>query len=314
MSKLAIKNRISIVQHGECALTLAPLNGEQKLNDTDRILPKALGGDYQDENTRIVLPRAHMLRHGTLRTREESLEHLKALFDDRVQMMKLMLKENNQLLAYQRKVDHMNPDTESFLVAHLKPIQDRLNQIDRNLEKAITAHPDALSKKALGITGIGPITVAALTVYIDLNKADTPSALWKYTGLDKSAGERYSKGVAGGGNKTLRTVLWNTANCMMRVKTSDYRPIYDRVKLRLSQSEKLVKSRNRQGKSVEVAWKDTMASHRHGAALRAVMKMLLSDYWLIGRQLAGLPITTPYVEGVLGHTDISPPSDRGWTI
>ncbi len=31
MSKLAIKNRISAVQNGECALTLAPLNGEQPM-------------------------------------------------------------------------------------------------------------------------------------------------------------------------------------------------------------------------------------------------------------------------------------------
>jgi hypothetical protein len=44
------------------------------------------------------------------------------------------------------------------------------------------------------------------------------------------------------------------------------------------------------------------------------MKQLLVDYWLVGREFAGLPVTTPYVEGVLGHKDISPPRERGWKI
>jgi hypothetical protein len=282
------------------------------LVDTDRIDPKTNGGTYTDENTRIVDPVAHMERHGTLRVREESLALLKSTFDDRVQTMKLLLKVNNQLLAYQRRVDDRHPEAEAWLEEQLKPIRARLSSIDKALSKLIMEHDDPVSAAALSVPGIGPITVSAITVYVDLEKAATPSSLWAYVGLDKPSHERYEKGKAGGGNKTLRTVLWNTANTLMKMRSSPYRGVYDRVKERLAISEKLVKTRNTEGKQVEVAWKDTKPSHRHGAALRAIVKHLLVDYWLVGRKLHGLPTTTIYAEAILGHTHIESPQDRGW--
>lgn len=312
MPKTALKRAISTRQLGKCALTDAPLPPRLALVDTDRVTPKVDGGTYEPSNTRIVEPRAHMERHGTLRERDTALDALKNLFDDRVQMMKLLLKNNNQLLAYQRRVDNMHPETEAFLKAHLAPIEQRLSEIDKQLAKAIKAFPDPLVQSALGVKGLGPITVAALTVYIDLAKAETPSALWKYVGIHTSSHERYTKGEAGGGNKTLRTVLWNSANSLTKLRDSAYREVYDRTKARLAASENIVKSRNTQGRLVEVAWKDAKPSHRHGAALRAVMKHLLADYWMVGRTLAGLRTVPLYVQERLGHTHIVSPKERGW--
>jgi Transposase IS116/IS110/IS902 family. len=243
------------------------------------------------------------------------MDEIKSVFDDRVQTMRLKNKINNQLLAYQRRVDTVNSETEAFLKESLKPVETRLARIDSRLKTLVAgfSEVDSLTKTALAVPGVGEITIAALLVYIDLEKAATPSALWKYAGLHCASGERYTKGEAGGGNKTLRTVLWTSADSLMKGKNG-YRAIYDRVKTRLAASQKLVKSRNTEGKLVEVQWGEAKPSHRHGAALRAIMKQLLADYWLIGRELAGLPVTTPYVEGVLGHKDISPPAERGWMI
>jgi hypothetical protein len=312
MSKTLFKKRISQTQNGECALTGAELPQLTALFDTDRIDPKRNGGIYTLSNTRDVLPRAHMQRHGTLRMRDEALDGLKSVFDDRVQTIKLRNKINNQLLAYQRQTDHQNDSTAIFLKEQLKPVDTRLKAIDRDLAKLIKNYPSRLVQAAMKVPSLGPITIAALTFYIDLEKASTPSALWKYTGLHVAAGERYKKGEAGGGNKTLRTILWNTAVSMMKNKKCPYRLIYDRTKLRLSRSSKIVKSRNTKGLQVEVAWKEAKPCHRHGAALRAIMKRVLQDYWLTGRKLAGLPVTSPYVEGVLGHRDIEKPEDFGW--
>jgi hypothetical protein len=314
MPKKLLKKKIAALQGGACALSGDALEVEPSLVDTDRIVERFNGGTYTEENTRIVTPLAHMERHGILRVREDALDHLKSLFDDRVQMMKLKLKENNQLLAYQRRVDSMNPETEAFLKAHMQPIEARLASIDKALAKALSGYDDPLVQAALKVPGLGPITVAALTVYIDLVKAATPSALWKYAGLHAASHERYTKGEAGGGNKTLRTVLWNTANVMMKLTTSGYRPVYDLTKAKLSISEKVVSSRNTEGKLVEIAWKDTKPSHRHGAALRAVMKHLLADYWMVGRTLAGLPTVPLYAESMLGHTHIIAPQERGWSF
>lgn len=372
MSKVALKKAIFVEQGGVDPLTQEPLDANPALIDTDRKTPKAEGGTYDERaNVRVLNPRSHMERHGTLRERAEALDTLKSTFDDRVQMMKLMLKENNQLLAYGRRTDHVHPETQAFLEAHLKPIEQRIAEIDKQLAKILKTYPDPLVQTALKVPGIGPITVAALTAYIDFHKmvcnrckhlvkktdtkdedsdktlyckcageitlvhaCSTPSALWKYVGLHVASHERYVKGEAGGGNKPLRTVLYNTACTLMKLTgdaaddantvknstsvqrsprfRSPYRGVYDRTKLRLSQSEKIVKSRNTQGKLVEVAWKSTKPSHRHGAALRAIVKHLLADYWYVGRTLAGLPTVPLYVEAVLGHTHIVSPRERGW--
>ncbi len=352
MGKREMKRRLAAEQGGECALTGESLATDQSLNDTDRELPKVEGGIYTDENTRVVEPVAHQKRHGHYRPRDPEFESLKTLFDDRAQTMKLALKIGNQLKAYDRRVDHKEPEVEAFLQETLVPVEKRLGKITRVIEKAVKAMDDPLINAAFKVLGLGPVTIGALTVYVDLERracllckrdiyrceairampakdrrkdekvcagngetidgCSSPSALWAYVGLDKPSYERHVKGKEGGGNKTLRTILWNAANVMMKLRVSGYRPIYDRIKGRLEISEKIVVSRNTQGNKVEVAWKDTKPSHRHGAALRVVMKHILVDYWLVGRELKGLPTRTIYAEAMLGHTHIETPADHGW--
>lgn len=335
MSKVQLKRQAATKQGDRCAISGARLAKDSALVDTDRETPKLQGGVYDDENTRAVDPRAHMARHGTLRERDEALEKLKSMFDDRVQTMKLQFKINNQLLAYERRVDHSNPETAAFLREQLEVVARRLSGVDKTLTKLIRTFPDPLTKIALAVPGVGPITVAAMTVYVDLTKAPNVSSLWQYVGLDRPSHERYVPNIeqqrrrkergaewyggtdavptGWGGNKTLRTVLFTTVSAM--VKMGDkcaYRLVYDRTKLRLSQSEKVTRSRNTQGKLVEVAWKDTKPSHRHGAAMRAMMKHFLADYWLVGREVIGLPVRPLYVEEKLGHTGVVSPRERGW--
>jgi len=171
---------------------------------------------------------------------------------------------------------------------------------------------DAAKDAALSVKSVGPITVAHCLVYIDLEKARHASSLWAYTGLDKSSFARYTKGQSGGGNKTLRTVLYTLADSQVKGR-GPYRVIYDRVKTRLSQSEKEVETRGTKGIKKICAWKDTKPSHRHGAALRAIMKHFLADYWFVGRTLRGLDTSPSYAEAMLGQTHKTiMPEERGW--
>lgn len=316
MPKDELKRQIGAQQGFSCALTgerIDPI-ATPELIDTDRVVERFKGGKYTDKNTRIVTPRAHMQRHGNLREREEWLADLKAMMDSRSQAMKLQMKINNQLLAYKRLTDEPNPDDEAFLAEQLGPVVERVKQVQRRVEKHIRASSDPLVQSAMGVVSMGAMTVAGLTVYIDLERANSASALWSYTGLHKPQGKRYEKGKAGGGNKTLRTIMWNSAVAMTKNRACPYREVYDRTKARLEVSENIVTSRNNQGREVQVAWKDTMASHRHGAALRAVMKHVLADYWMVGRTYAGLPTRSLYVDERLGHTGIIRPAERGWTL
>lgn len=315
MSKEGLKNTISEKQNGECALTGETLRERTELFDTDRKKPKAEGGIYTGENTRVVTPVAHMARHGNLRVRSEGLTELKALVDDKEQMLKLRNKINNQILAYERRTDDMTPDTLNFLQEQIKrtdsELKDRVKRVEKWVDKRKNSDP--LVAATLGVKSVGAQTVAYCIAYIDLAKARHASSLWAYAGLDKASHERYTKGEASGGNKALRCALWNMADSQMKGNGA-YRPVYDATKARLAASEKMTKSRNTQGKLVEVLWKDTKPSHRHGAALRAVMKHFLADFWYVGRTLMGLPTDPLYVESMLGHTSIIRPMERGWKI
>ena len=312
MSKAALKQDIAPTQSNLCAISGVPLKSDPELLDTDRIFERFKGGEYTLENTRIVTPRAHMERHGNLRKRPEWMDELKSIMDDRRQTMNLKQKIENQLLAYERYTDESNPETIESLNDSLEPVQKRMAKIDRKVDKHMRQSDDPLVNAAMAIPSVGPITLAGLSVYVDLEKAQSASALWKYVGIHTASHERYQKGEAGGGNKTLRTMLWNMANSMVKNRACPYREVYDRTKERLEVSEKITNSRNTQGQLIECAWKDTKPSHRHGAALRAVMKHFLADYWFVGREIRGLSTRPLYAQEYLGHTGIVQPSERGW--
>jgi hypothetical protein len=312
MSKTALKQQTAQKQQERCALSKERLPEEDKLYDVHRKIPKRKGGEANPQNISVAIPTAHMQEHEILRVRQQELEELKMIIDDRQQTMKVLMKLNNQLLAYQHKTDTLNPETQNWLAEQRDVAKKRLSQIDKQLTKYVNNMGNPLAKIALNVNCIGPITVAYCLTYIDISKADHASSLWKYTGLHCASHERYTKGETSGGNKTLRTILYTMADSQVKGRGA-YRRVYDRVKSRLGKSEKIVKSRNTQGQLVEVMWKDTKPSHRHGAALRAVMKHFLADYWWVGRTLAGLETSPLYPEAILGggHRTIMP-EERGW--
>ena len=314
MSKKDIKDSITSERGKICKLSGDRLPDDTSLFDVHRLVHRAEGGTYTDENTIVTTPVAHMKEHGIYRERSPWYEKLKEIMDARSQTMNLQQKINNQFLAIQRGTDTMDPATEAMLNAALVPVAERLNQIDKDLVKHLKVSDDPLAKIVMAVGGVGPVTAASLLTYIDLEKADSPSSLWAYCGYDKASHERYTKGTAGGGNKTLRTVLYNWAVSMEKNVNQPYRPIYEATKARLSVSDKITKSRNTKGQLIECAWKDAKPCHRRGSAMRVAIKHFLADYWMIGRIASGLPTRTLYVEQHMGHDGIIKPADRGWDM
>ena len=316
MSKAALKRKLGYA-------------GDLSLVDTDRIVQKAEGGTYEKGNVRLLEPRAHMKRHGTLRERTVVLTEVKNVIDDRSQVQKLELKINNQLLAYTRRTDDQHPVTVAFLTEMLEGVKTRLEAIDNDLARLMKEYAavDPVTAAVLSVPFVGPVTAAYLAAYVDLTIADTASSLWAYVGFDKPAHLRYELAPGAdpkkgrGGNKTLRTRLYVTASVMWKSgsearrkngSVSAYRLVGDAVKARLAVSERVVKSRNTKGQLVDVMWKDAKPSHRQGAAVRAMIKHFLADYWKVGREIMGLSARQLYVEEKLGHTSIVQPRERGW--
>jgi hypothetical protein len=311
MSKTLLKANIAKRQNGHSQIESIPLPKENELWDTDRINPKSLGGIYTDENTRGLLPVEHMKRHGIYRDREDQLHELKKMIDGREQVRKFVNSCNNRLLAMRRRTDDLDIDTESWLKEQTKNGQSELTKIDRKITKHLKSMDYPVIKSALGVRGLGPITVAYMMVYIDIKKAEYVSCLWSYVGIVKPSHERYTKGEAGGGNKNLRTILYTMADSMIKTR-SVYRDVYDMEKMKLSLSERKVMTRNTQGKLIESMWKETKPSHRHGAAIRKMIKHFLSDWWFVHRITEGMTVSAPYVIEHLGHKDYIMPENRGW--
>lgn len=311
MSKVELKTRLRKEQSGKCSISFAELAEKTKLFDTDRIQPKAKGGIYTDENTRALNPVEHMKRHFIHKERTHELTQLKVLIDAREQLRKLMNSSNNRLLASHRQTDQMDEATETWINANVKETQSQIGKVDRRIAKYIKGLNTPIVKSALNIRGLGAMTVAYLLVYIDISKAQYASSMWKYVGFDKPSHERYTKGESGGGNKTLRTVLYTMADSMIKTRAI-YRDVYDGEKLKLENSFKVTKSRNTQGKLIECKWSETKPCHRHGAAIRKMIKHFLADFWFVWRTLEGLPTPDLYVAEKMGHTGIVKPQERGW--
>lgn len=311
MSKTLLKKNIEKRQNGKSQIEKIPLPEDHQLWDTDRIIPKAEGGIYIDENTRGLLPVEHMKRHGIYRERDHQINEVKKMIDAREQVRKHLNSCNNRLLAMRRRTDDLDEQTELWLKEQVNVISKELGLIDRRILKYLKLTELPIVKSAIGVKGLGPITIAYMLAYIDIEKAEYVSCLWSYVGIVKPSYERYEKGVTGGGNKTLRTVLYTMADSMIKTR-SVYRDVYDAEKLKLSLSKKKVKTRNTQGKLIECEWKDTKPSHRHGAAIRKIIKHFLADWWHVHRTLEGLPTPKPYVVEHLGHNDYIYPEERGW--
>lgn len=285
---------------------------ELALIDTHRKLPKKDGGTYNDlSNVELLDPRKHMAEHGTLKDRPEWLEKLKTLMDAREQMRKQLNSCNNRILAMKRRTDQLDQSTVDFLLDQISLTKKELSKMDRRVKKHLLTDSPQIAVTALNVKGLGAITIAYILVYVEIEKARYASSLWSYVGLDKPSHKRYTKNESGGGNKTLRTALYAMAESFIKQR-NDYRDIYDRTKQDLSVSEKMVESRNTQGKLIECMWKETKPCHRHGAAIRKMIKHFLADFWYVWRTIEGLDTPMLYPEAKLGHKGIVRPEERGW--
>ena len=311
MNKVTIKKSISKNQNGKCALTEVALQTDVSLMDTDRINPKAKGGIYTNENTRIVDPIAHMIRHGNFKQREIEMDKLKSLMDAREQIRKLNNSLNNRLLAMKRRTDNIDKKTSEWINLQESETKSELSKLDRRIEKHLRTMQLPIIKSALLMKGLGVISIAYIIIYVDIDKARYASSLWSYVGLDKPSYKRYEKNVSGGGNKTLRIALYAMAESFIKTRNI-YRDVYDNEKLKLEHSENLTMSRNTQGKLIECKWCETKPCHRHGAAIRKMIKHFLADFWYVWRTLEGLDIPMLYPEAKLGHKGIVKPDERGW--
>jgi hypothetical protein len=170
--------------------------------------------------------------------------------------------------------------------------------------------------------GCGPVLASGLAAHIDLAKAPTPSSLWKFAGLAPGF-DRRVRGQKLAYNARLKTLAWKLGECLVKVSGKQgavYGKLYadfkaDETRKNESGQYRAVAERELASKDFK---KDTVTKkrllegkltdgHLHSRAKRKAVKILLQNYWLVGRKALGLPIPEPYVQAHLGHGHIVEP-------
>jgi hypothetical protein len=171
--------------------------------------------------------------------------------------------------------------------------------------------------------GVGPTMGALLLGSVDVHKAPTASALWRFCGLavDVRTGkaERLVRGEKAHFDPWLKSKMVSVLGGSFLKANSPWRTYYDNKKhRRMSQrvpdclrcettgkdpyevkDGKPVACTNCGGSGHNAPWGRGDA-HRHADATRVMVKAFLLELWMTWRELEGLPVRPPYAEEKLG--------------
>lgn len=158
------------------------------------------------------------------------------------------------------------------------------------------AAKEPIIEMASAVRGVGVLSISRVVSHIDISRADTVSALWRYAGFAVFNGERERpvKGVKLAYNRRLKTACYLLGTNLIRAN-SPYRRIYDEAKVHYEKTHP-----------------EWTKMHRHLAAIRKMVKIFLSHLWERWRILEGLPTRTPFALEKLGHTTKYTPEEFGW--
>lgn len=219
---------------------------------------------------------------------------LRALVDlrDR-QIQKARMQFGNRLRAIDQEADPSTDYQRQVLERYYHHFEELEAQLSSDIKDIVQDHP--IYSELVSVKGVGPQLAAKLLALIDIERADTISALWRFAGLAVIDGEREKrvKGEKAHYSTRLKTAMYQVASSFL-IHDSPYREVYDRARRDYESRDGWTKL------------------HQHYAALRKMEKMFLSHLWLRWRSLEGLPITEPYAQAVVGHTNITRPEDYGW--
>lgn len=205
-------------------------------------------------------------------------------------------------IAFSNRVQALESGADNGHIATLELMQrwmDRFQELEKEADKdiAMLGKDLPIIQHMIEVKGVGPLLAAKVVSMIDIERASTVSALWRYCGYAVINGEREKlvKGEKSHYNTRLKTTCYLVATSFLKSR-SPYRDVYD--------SAREYYDANRP---------DWTKGHKHNAAMRKMTKMWLSHLWLRWRQVEGLPVTDPYVQDKLRHENIKSPEDFGWS-
>lgn len=202
---------------------------------------------------------------------------------------------NNRIAAIESGRDN----TTSSTLRTLQAWYDRFETMEQNASDELVevAKEIEIVNHMVEVKGISFVMAARLVAYIDIYKADTVSALWRYCGYavdEAGRAERPVKGQKLSYNKRVKTTCFLIGLQMLKCN-SPYRKVYDDSKAYYEEKHP-----------------EWTPMHRHLAAMRKMIKVFLAHVWIYWRTLEGLNTRPLYVHEKLGHSTVITPEEMGW--
>lgn len=222
------------------------------------------------------------------------LTGLRELVDFRQQLQKTRIQMSNRLSAVERGVDTSH-DNDALLLWR-EAFDDLESGVEADIERRLKDVEWPIFDAVVGLKGIGTISAAKVLADIDIARANTISALWRYAGYGVREGqrERLVKGEKAHFNRRLKIACRLIGESFLKSR-SPYAEIYYSAKQHYAATHP-----------------DWTPAHAHNAALGKMIKLFLSHLWLVWRELEGLPTREPYASEHLRHENIMRPESFGW--
>ena len=180
--------------------------------------------------------------------------------------------------------------------------------VKRTLDAYSANHP--VGKRMRTVVGVGPVIAAGLLAHIDITRAPTAGAIWRYAGLDPTS--EWKKGEKRPHNASLKTLCWKLGESFVKVcnhKDAVYGKLYqERKEVELVKNEagafadqaaaKLEKFKI--GKTTDAYKAYSIGklppAHIHARAKRVAVKMFLSHLHQVWYEVEfGKKAPVPYV-------------------
>lgn len=219
----------------------------------------------------------------------------------RDQIQKARIGCSNRIWSIKNKRAEGDIDFWELMLGRVKPWEEETNAYLRNIVEGYAVW----SRWGKYVKGMGLISLGIIIGEIDIRKAHSISALWRFSGYGVINGERQRRLPAEKSdyNGRLRTMIYRQAQGLLRAGGC-YADLYQRFKeeeIRRAQERGLKIVPSKKGKALK---DDEMAAlHVHLRALRRMIKIWLSHLWLVWREAEGLPLSKPYAIDRLGHAD-----------
>lgn len=242
------------------------------------------------------------------------------------QSQKTRIRINNQIKGVERDATKTGRPAEPHDLLSWGLAQFELfeGQVKRAMAAYVESHP--MSWFFAQTLGIGPVIAAGLLAHIDIRKAQTAGAIWRFAGLDPSM--TWEKGQKRPWNTQLKTLCWKAGDSFVKLsnrKDAVYGQAYrERKAYEVARNEAgafaeraaHILGQKKLGKETDAfkAYSQGKfpAGHLDAMARRWTVKLFLSHlHWRWYETEYGETPPNPYVIEHMGHTHlIEPPQHR----